>query len=476
MKTILMISFNILLFAGFTNAQNIPSDSLYLGQTPPGDTPVIFDLSVEPDYFAAERIAISNDSSEIYYSEVKGYYPINSPRIKKYSYSGGHWTGPFTLFEGYMATGLSVTGDTMFFQNESSTYETFISVKDGQNWSAPKRILISLNSAHYLQSTANGNYYISSHPESGIGANDWCRLFINGGDSSVSSLGLPLNTSAANLDFFISRDESFMIITRPAPTGLSVSYHRSDGNWTNPKTLGSAINFGLGMWGPYVTSDKKYLFYTTGTMPDYSDTHVHWVRVDSLIDSLMYTNYIPYVKNPIPDQTAFIGLLFDYTFSDSTFIDDDGNNTLTFGAKLTNGNPLPSWLTLDSITGNFSGTPEVTGILNIRVTATDTSGASASTNFKITVNPPVSIDQINRQGEGVRIFPNPTIGLINISLDAFSGKKVMVEIRNPEGKVIQIKSFENKISIDLTGRPMGIYIIKLFNDHEMIARKVVLSN
>ena len=31
------------------------------------------------------------------------------------------------------------------------------------------------------------------------------------------------------------------------------------------------INFGKGMWGPYITADYKYLFYTTGTKPDYSD-------------------------------------------------------------------------------------------------------------------------------------------------------------------------------------------------------------
>jgi hypothetical protein len=261
-----------------------------------------------------------------------------------------------------------------------------------------------------------------------------------------------------------------------AKSGLKISYHKNDGSWTNPKDLGSQINFGLGMWGPYVTSDNKYLFYTTGTNPNYSDTYVYWVRIDSLMDSLMQTNFVPYVKNPIPDQTAIKGELFTFTIPDSTFIDDDGNNTLTYHAKLTNGSPLPAWLTFDTIAGTFAGTPSIIETLNIRVTATDTAGAAASTNFKIIVNPPVSIEQINGQRESVMIFPNPTSGLINISLDSFSGKKAMVEIRNPEEKVVLIKSFENKMIIDLTGKPMGIYILKLFNDHEMIVRKVVLNN
>jgi hypothetical protein len=473
MRTLVLTSILIFLAGSLTIAQAIPPDSLYLGQTPPGNTPVVFNLAVDPDFFDAERIAISNDGSEIYYSEVMGYYPINTPRIKKYTYSGSQWTGPTLLFDGYLATGLSVTGDTMFFQNANSVYETFISVRNGQNWSTPRRILENLNSAHYLQVTNSGNYYISSIPASGIGGNDWCRLLINGGDSSVSSLGLPLNTSAANLDFFISRDESFMIITRPAPVGLSVSYHRSDGGWTNPKSLGSAINFGLGMWGPYVTSDKKYLFYTTGTMPDYSDTHVHWVRVDSLIDSLKYTNYAPYVKNKIADQSATKGLLFDFTIPDSTFVDDDGNNTLTYSAKLTNGNALPGWLSFDSITGTFNGTPDVAGVLNIRLTATDTAGASVFTTFKITVNEPAGTGHDKEQG--IRVFPNPSTGQVRISVDAATTNEVTAEITTLTGKVIQTNRFRNDLTVDLAGNPKGIYLLKLCFGDEIIMRKICLN-
>jgi hypothetical protein len=65
---------------------------------------------------------------------------------------------------------------------------------------------------------------------------------------------------------------------------------------------------------------------------------------------------------------------------------------------------------------------------------------------------------------------------LNISLEPLSGKTAIVEISNPKGKVILIKSFENKISIDLTGKPKGIYVLKLLNNSEMIVRKVVLNN
>lgn len=83
------------------------------------------------------------------------------------------------------------------------------------------------------------------------------------------------------------------------------------------------------MWGPYVTPDNKYLFYTTGTKPDYSDVNVYWVRVDGLIDSLKKTNIPPYAKHKIKSPTGIIGLSYNYTIPDDTFFDEDGNNSFT---------------------------------------------------------------------------------------------------------------------------------------------------
>jgi hypothetical protein len=74
-----------------------------------------------------------------------------------------------------------------------------------------------------------------------------------------------------------------------------------------------------------------------------SNKDIYWVG-SGFIDSLKYTNFIPYVLNLIPDQTAIKGELFTFTIPDTTFVDDDGNNTLTYHAKLTNGSPLPAWL------------------------------------------------------------------------------------------------------------------------------------
>jgi len=278
--------FSFLAISGFT--QSIPVRNLYLDQTPPGCTPKIFPLAVKQGFFAAERIAISDDGKYIYYSEIKGYYTNTGESIKKYSFSEGKWTGPVILFEGYAAPALSITGDTMFVE---TNFETYISIKKDSLWTKPKRILTGLDSAHYYQVTRNGNYYISTKSGKGEGLSDWCRILINKSDTTALSIGRPLNTSGENLDFFVSGDESFMIVTnRPA---LGISYRKDDGSWTNPRNFGPKINFGLGSWGPWVTPDNKYLFYSTGTKPDYSDVGVFWVRIDGIIDSLKQTNLSP---------------------------------------------------------------------------------------------------------------------------------------------------------------------------------------
>ncbi len=365
-------------------AQLIPGDSLFLGHIPPGNKPEKFPLSVNNGFFAAERIAISPDGKDVYYTEIKGYYPIKGENIKMYSFRDGKWKGPFNLFDGY-APALSVSGDTMYFERKDleNNSEAFISVKRGHEWGNPKRILKALTRAHYCQVTRHGNYYISSNSGKGAGLNDWCSVIINATDSTALSLGRPLNTGGENLDFFISRDESFMIVTnRPQ---LGISYRKSDGNWTNPRNFGPKINFGLGSWGPWVTPDNKYLFYSTGTKPDYSDVYVYWVRIDGVIDSLKRTNLTPYIKSLIQNQFAVSGRPFNFTVPDNIFFDDDNTGPLVYSASLMNGDPLPSWINFNPETKTFSGTPVEAAEINIKVVAADKEKATAYCPVKIVI-------------------------------------------------------------------------------------------
>jgi hypothetical protein len=379
-KSVFTISVLFLLNSSISS-QTIPTDSLYLGQTPPGALPAKFELSVNAGSFAAERIAVSNDGKEIYFTEVKNYYPATGDTIKYYRFSGCKWRGPFNLFPGYLSPSLSLTGDTMYFQTARSEYETFIAVKKDNGWTRPQRILKNLNSAHYLQVTGKGNYYISSKSDNTIGGNDWCKLIST--DSVALSLGRPLNTEWDNLDFYIAKDESFLIVT--TITGLAISYPKPDGGWTSPRNLGSRINFGLGSWGPYVTCDKKYLFYSTGTKPDYSDTGIFWVRIDNLTDSLKNTNNVPYLKKRLENKTGVVNSKVDFTIPADAFLDDDEETTFSYSAILNTGEPLPDWLTFDKMTGRFHGLPSEPVEYTVIVTAADKENAKGLGIFKLII-------------------------------------------------------------------------------------------
>jgi hypothetical protein len=84
-------------------------------------------------------------------------------------------------------------------------------------------------------------------------------------------------------------------------------------------------------------------------------------------------------------QIAVVDRAFDFTFPSSIFSDADAGDTLTYSATLVNGNPLPSWLTVNSTTGKFTGTPGTIGSLDIQLIATDSGGESDLVNFTLDV-------------------------------------------------------------------------------------------
>ncbi|NVO09484.1 MAG: hypothetical protein HXX16_05930 [Bacteroidales bacterium] len=373
------ILFICLVLLKLTNSQTVPKDSLYLGQTPPENEPKIFKLAVTPGTFAAERIAISNDGSEIYYSEIKSYYPVVGAKVKFYKYQKNKWTGPFVLFEDFNAPALSVSGDTLFFEGD---FKMYYSVRKNSEWSKPKVCFSAVDSAHYLQITSKGNYYVSARSKSSVGLADWSKIQIKGKDTTTVSLGFPINRMVDDLDFYIAKDESYMIT---CPTGpVCISYPNGKGKWSNPRYLNEKINFGIGGWGAYVTADNKYMFFTTGTKMDYSDTHIYWVSMGNIVDSMKHTNLPPYVRNKPKPQKATIAKKFTYTIPEDAVCDDDGTG-ITFEVLLLNGSPLPTWLTFDAKTKTLTGNPVEVGDVVLRINAYDDKKEMTAFRFIISV-------------------------------------------------------------------------------------------
>jgi hypothetical protein len=105
----------------------------------------------------------------------------------------------------------------------------------------------------------------------------------------------------------------------------------------------------------------------------------------------------PTLTRQTPDQNWVAGSKVSLVLPANTFADPQGQG-LSYAATLANGNPLPAWLSFNGSTETFSGTPTGPSLsLGIQVTATDTSGLSASETFSVAVQsaPPMTIAVTN---------------------------------------------------------------------------------
>jgi Ca2+-binding RTX toxin-like protein len=98
-------------------------------------------------------------------------------------------------------------------------------------------------------------------------------------------------------------------------------------------------------------------------------------------------NDTPVVVATVANQSTFEDAPFSFVVPAGTFQDIDAGDSLTLSVKLVDGSALPTWLNFDAATQTFSGTPgnSEVGNLSIKLTATDQSGTTASTNFALTV-------------------------------------------------------------------------------------------
>jgi hypothetical protein len=478
----MFLSAIFLFFLSSLSAQEIPADSLFRGQTPHDINPKIFSLQVSAGLRNVERITISSDGKEIYYSELNTY-PPTVLRIKCYKYADNKWQGPSVVFEGYNSPCLSVNDSIMYIQKNlknNTTPCTYYSLRNGSGWTIPVRMLSADFQTHYFQQTNLKNYYVSSKLPVAPGNSEICKVEIEKSDTTIVNLGMPISTSGVENDFFIARDESYLILAR-TPSGsasdLFISYKKDNGSWTNPKTLGNKVNTPNPNWeyGPFVTPNNKYLFFTRGGN-DMSSYYTYWVRIDGIIDSLKHTNFDPWINKTIADTSASVGKSFKFTLPDSSFVDDNGMNTLTYSAALNSGVSLPSWLTFNTATKTFSGIPEKMETLTIKVTVTDNAKASTSDVFKINITGSDGIEN-SESGKGISISPNPTTGSFVISFGTSSNQQAGIVIYNLQGKKILSKDFKNSASetIDLMGYPKGMYLVRSWADGVLYNQKVCIE-
>jgi VCBS repeat-containing protein len=102
----------------------------------------------------------------------------------------------------------------------------------------------------------------------------------------------------------------------------------------------------------------------------------------------------PVLGNAIANQAATENVGFSFTIPVNTFSDIDNGDNLTYTVTKADGSALPTWLTFNPTTREFSGNPgnSDVGVIEIKVTVTDSGNESVSDIFALSVgnvnNPP----------------------------------------------------------------------------------------
>ena len=80
----------------------------------------------------------------------------------------------------------------------------------------------------------------------------------------------------------------------------------------------------------------------------------------------------------------------------------------------------------------------------------------------------------------IDVYPNPTRGLLNISIQANDLQNVSIELLNSLGEVVSNKNlieFQGEIneSFDISSEPSGVYLLRILLDGKVVTRKVTLN-
>jgi subtilisin family serine protease len=106
--------------------------------------------------------------------------------------------------------------------------------------------------------------------------------------------------------------------------------------------------------------------------------------------------------------------------------------------------------------------PKKAGESILTITATDNSGASVTTTLKVVVNLVTAIETTNFGS--VKLYPNPTSGILNLSWEDAGVNVENAMILNVTGEVLQQPAVANRsLRADVSSLAPGFYLIKLQN-------------
>ncbi|GAB1855955.1 hypothetical protein MHTCC0001_07900 [Flavobacteriaceae bacterium MHTCC 0001] len=307
-KIVLFALVNLALFQdGISQA----SPDLYLGLTPPGETPEVFAPGVVSLSTRNERvITFSPSGHEIFF--VTGDWP--NRKTMYIAYKNNTWSSPvtasFSVNRSAEEPFFSPDGNRVYYYaflpSSTTNSDLYYSEKNNSTWSDPIPLSsVNSNQDEYHPNVVNdGSIYFTDEKGKAF------RAQYNNGNFE-NRVALPNNVNLGGnwvwLDHYVSPDESFMIFSANQSGGnggndLYISFKNSDDSWTTPQNFGNTINTSGNELSPDITADGKYMTYDR-------NGDIYWVRIDSIIETLKASSGVLLSTNTSPYDSFKIKLL-----------------------------------------------------------------------------------------------------------------------------------------------------------------------
>jgi hypothetical protein len=262
MKTIYIVGAVILGFLTFTSksySHDKPAalEGPYLGQKPPGLTPVIF----APGFVSTEH----RDGSGFFTPDMKEFY------FTRRDNSSGKWS-LITIKSKNNQWRESVVGPRVgrpIFSPDGKTMHLGKKYKERTKtgWSEIKSLGSPFEEIRImrLMSSSKGTYFFDEGTRDGNGVLRYSRL-VKGKREEPKPLSKVINTGKWNAHPFIAADESYIIWDGERNNGFGdneiyISFKQQNGSWGNAINLGDKVNTTAEENGAYVTPDGKYLLF-----------------------------------------------------------------------------------------------------------------------------------------------------------------------------------------------------------------------
>jgi hypothetical protein len=152
------------------------------------------------------------------------------------------------------------------------------------------------------------------------------------------------------------------------------------------------------------------------------------------------------------------------------FLDQSTNNPTSWEWTFVSGTPSTSTAQNPVITYNSPGTYAVT----LKATNSFGNNTVTKTGF-ITVTKATGVNE-TASPEKLKVYPNPTLGVAEISIGEPLESDYKIEVYNYLGSLVQtyLKQRTDQLTeIDLSGSPSGVYLIKIMTKDKTFVSRII---